>query len=299
MRGPDGADRGDGCAWNRWGFRARSPRRGPPFDVQQKNRRGAPGRANPLKGNDMFMILGSSKDTLARGVYRRLIQESRTPLFLSEEEALLAPIAIEHRDRRMTARLQVQGVTVDLCQLHGVLVRLPRKWWPSGEFTLKDQMFVYHETTATWFHLLSLLPGNVINRFGLGWWVQDSVYPSSLGLSLSAALSIPRARSRVPAVPAGRLLPEPPPDEEGCGSVYVAGRKLLAGRGGSDLVGMLEARSAALARWQRETGVFICRLDFDLQPKPALRHVEAFPLLESEPGPLADDVTDAVSEVIQ
>lgn len=246
----------------------------------------------------MFLILGNNDDALARSVCERLTEEGFKVLFLGEEEALRAPIVIEHEGKEPVAVMHVRGETIDLCRLRGVLVRLARKLWPSREFRFKDQTFVYHETAAAWFRLLSLLPGKVVNRYGFGWWVQESLYNSELSAGLSAALSIPRKPTEAPRTN-GRLLPEPPPGENGCGSVYVVGRRMLADRAGGDPSFFLASRWDALKSWQEQTGIAICRIDFDLEPAPVLRHVESFPLLENAPPSLAGEITEAVLEAIR
>src|SRR5690242_304862 len=125
----------------------------------------------------MMLICGSGED--------RLIQEilglggAGSEIIHVEEPELFGSCAFALRRSAQVTQgfLQVAGRRVELKDLEGVVLRLPRNWYPTEEFDLQDQMFVYHETIASWFALLESLQCPVINRFGLGWWLHDLGYP--------------------------------------------------------------------------------------------------------------------------
>jgi hypothetical protein len=184
-------------------------------------------------------------------------------------------------------------------ELEGVLYRPGRWWWPGEGFDIQDQMFVYHETMASWFAILSALPCRVVNRFGLSWWLQDLNYPRQLAVGLAEALDLP-ARISAPAgeCAVGRIVPSGPPPS-GSEWMYFAGRRVIPGAQCTEaLVEHAEARGYAVDAWQEETGLSVVRADFTGGEHPALRYVEGFPLLEGEPPEVIAELGDAVIELL-
>ena len=65
------------------------------------------------------------------------------------------------------------------------------------------------------------------------------------------------------------------------------------------VAGLDERIAGKAARWQRETGVHLCRLDLEAEgSRFFLKHVEIFPLLDEEPPALVDRITDATVEML-
>lgn len=249
----------------------------------------------------MILLIGSHSDLLLREAHRlcRESRETAMEVIQCEENSLFesCPFALEMGGRGF---LRIDGRQIDLADVTGVLLRLPRVWWPSSEFDLADQMFVYHETLASWFALLSSLECLVVNRFGLGWWLQDLTYPLDLRASLSRALGMPStALGADEPASDGRLWPTARVDSECSSSVYIAGCAVIPAPGCSDeIVRRLRNRGEAISAWQAGTGISLCRVDFERQEVPRLRQVEAYPLLEGETASLVTRIAAATLENI-
>jgi hypothetical protein len=273
----------------------------------------------------MILILGSTQDILVNAVSRSL-QAQVVPLHYLDEEALFTRVALslKRTDQDVNGFIEVAGNLVALEDISGILVRLPRQWWPSSDFDLQDQMFTYHETVATWFNLLSSLTCPVVNRFGLGWWLQDATYPQILGKHLSSILHLNQSVCSAFATRLGRFLPTPAPTSAEIASFYMVGKYVVGRsnrgndgdiddsgnheRGGSGQNGghaiirsirsLLMEKAQDLARWRDETGVRLCRLDFDCTAGLTLVHVEAFPLLDGEPEDITTQLASATAELL-
>ena len=244
----------------------------------------------------MVLAIGSSSDALLREIQ----QQSGAEVILCEEAVLYesVPFALEKRGPESSGHLQIHGRRIAFGDLTGVILRPPRMWWPGDEYDLRDQMFVYHETAASWYAVFSSLQCPVVNRFGLGWWLQDPGYALGLKARLSLALGLPSVDTDDdPSVRNGRIWPTARSSAASAASVYVAGSR-VAGASSSD-GGAAEAirrRPDALREWQDETGISLCRVDFDCEGDVAVRHVETFPLLEGEPAELAARIASATLE---
>ena len=139
----------------------------------------------------MLLICGNSDDRLIEKLLRLGEDAGWVPRHL-DENALLGgtSFAFERNGRHASGFFEIAGQSVGLDDVQGAILRLPRAWWPSAEFDLQDQMFVYHETMASWFALFDALECPVVNRCGLGWWLQDLGYPLELRASLADAIGV-------------------------------------------------------------------------------------------------------------
>lgn len=237
----------------------------------------------------MILILAEPDDPLAGRVQKQMEKLGRPVRRLSEQELMEeTPMALERDGCRFGGFLRIAGGDVPVNDLSGVLVRIPRRWWPSPSFDPPDQMFVYHETTATLFCLLAGLSCPVVNRFDLGWWLNDPVYPGQLREELGDRLGLRlEGESGVNAVSVyavdGQLIPT---SEE---AAPVAER--LASGGGA----------GALATWQHSSGLRICRLDLLEAPgggAPVLERLDPCPSLLGEAPAVAGRIAAATLEML-
>ena len=239
-------------------------------------------------------MLGSLEDRLTAEVNRRLIASGQSVWCVSETDLFASTrFSLEIESTARSGLLQGTARTVSLDEITGVMFRFPRTWWPSLDFDLQDQLFVYHETASSWFCLLSGLACPQINRFGLGWWVHDLSYPDQLRLGMAERLGM----ATIPAAPVPphlvRVFPTPATEAEHARHVYVVGDRVLPRTSADHEVAMhLIRRSAALAQWERDTGIVLCRLDFRQQEALELAYVEPMPMLDGE----APDIVDEISE---
>ncbi len=247
----------------------------------------------------MILILGHRDDSLVKEVCNRLAGSGRTMLCLDEQELCSkTSFAFEQNGTRSDGYLRVNGTRIGLGEVSSVLLRLPRMWWPSEELDMQDQMFVYHETSAAWFALLTSLGCPMINRFDLAWWLNDITYPDALVHDLGRRLKVHTKTDPPADLLPPRILPKmPQPD---CTSVYVAGKAVIPRESTDRRTGdWLGEHSPALANWQRENGIGLCRLDFDREDAELhLQHVEIFPVLNEEPTALVQQLGDATVEML-
>jgi hypothetical protein len=247
----------------------------------------------------MILLLGHCDDALIREVSLRLCGGG-VPMVCLGEPQLFASTPFTFRQSRngSTGTLRVGEITIRTKEISGVLMRLPRLWWPSEEFDLQDQMFVYHECSAAWFALLASLGCPMINRFDLAWWLNDATYPDALAHELGRQLAIPTHIDPPPEPLPARILPAPPP--AGSSSVYVVGHALIP-REPDDVPASswIAQYSPGLAHWQRESGTELCRLDLGKQGDDFfLQHVELFPLFDQEPAAVVHRITNATVEML-
>jgi hypothetical protein len=247
----------------------------------------------------MILVLGHHDDSLVKEVRNRLTGDGRAMLCLDEQEVCSKTSFAFHQNcTRTDGYLRLNGTRVGLGEVSSVLLRLPRMWWPNEELDMQDQMFVYHETGAAWFALLTSLGCPLINRFDLAWWLNDITYPDALIHDLGRRLKV-HPRIDPPAdLPPPRILPKTPnPDGT---SVYIVGHAVIP-RESTDrwTADWLSERLPAMVHWQRENGVGLCRLDFDREGEDLhLRHVEIFPLLNEEPEDLVQQIAGATVEML-
>jgi hypothetical protein len=248
----------------------------------------------------MILFLSHPNDCLAVEVQRRA-RAAALPVRSIDESTLFTavPFALRRSGRAQEGFVQLESGETPLSHLSGVFVRLPRVWWPSSEFDLQDQTFVYHETTAAWYCLLTTLACPVINRFSLGWWLHDMTYPEMLRNQLARRIGLETVAAAPGASPPGRLYPLPASRSADAITVYAVGERLIPGSSRSSAVMPELARNAdALRQWQREMGISLCRLDFESRDTLRVKHVEVFPLLEGEAAELVDQITAATLELL-
>ena len=232
----------------------------------------------------MHLLLGSSQDPLLQAVQRQLAVRGRSARHVPEDALLgRTPLALRRGGRDDESYLDLDGARLPLADIRGVLLRLPLGWWPDPELGLQDQTFIYHETIATWFCLLSGLPCPVINRFGLGWWLSDVHYAWELRLRLATLLQGDAAAPRAPH----------PSPSRAARSVYLAGHRLLDA-GGADLLTDDSALHPAIQRWQQETGIILCRLDLGDDGALAVDAVDPAPEFSEQDAPLVAALAQAL-----
>jgi hypothetical protein len=249
----------------------------------------------------MLLALGHPEDLLIREVRLRLTQAG-VPVLTIDETQLFSEtsFAFHQSGAASTGSLHLGNAVLPFAEISGVLLRLPRLWWPSADYDLQDQMFVYHECSAAWFALLHSLACPIVNRFHLDWWLNDITYPDSLTHDLARSLNL-HTHTEPPAetLPA-RIIPRPPgPD---CSSVYLAGSAVIPRPedDAREISQLLTSSQPALARWQRDSGAQLARLDFVRNSgQLCLRHVEIFPLLDQEPASVVQSLAGATLEMLQ
>jgi hypothetical protein len=248
----------------------------------------------------MFLIVGSPSDIVVREVYRRLCLKQERVRTVSEA-VLYTSVSMSFRRKAKHTRgfLHIDGDQIPLDRVSGVLARPTRTWWPSPEFGLQDQLFVFHETTAAWFCLLSDLACPVVNRFGLGWWLHSPTYPEWLRRRLAAVAKLDAESAQPMTSFSGRLIPVPPGDPADSTSIYAVGGQLIpVGPQGGMALDILGPNRETLTRWQDQSGIPFCRLDLMLNDKLLLKHVEVFPLLDDEDADLVNRVGAAMMELL-
>jgi hypothetical protein len=253
-----------------------------------------------MKSRHIVIFFASTTDDLARSVRTELMKRGRCVRFLDENDLFSAtPFVFQRTGKKISGYLSFGREEVPIGKISSAFVRLPREWWPGGSLDIQDQMFVYHETTAAWFNFLTYLPCPIINRFSLGWWLQDLNYPLLLGTHFSEELNIPIVPLE-PSISYGvRLLPTKRDVTSNVASIYLVGKTLVAGANNAKaILPLLRRQSRALARWQRTHDVLFCRLDFELKPQLLLKYVETFPLFQEEPKTLVKKVVSALADML-
>jgi hypothetical protein len=238
----------------------------------------------------MVLICGSVDDPLVRELLSLCHGWKLEAQLLDEGELFgSCQLALERQGALVQGFLQARKWRVDLKNLECAVLRLPRVWWPSQEFDLQDQMFVYHETLASWFALWDALECPLVNHFGLGWSVQDLSYPLELRLSLARHLAVKTSEMDRHHLEARRLgLPR-------VESIYRAGGVTFAGPGcSSNLMLLLAKCEVMLSEWERDTGVTLSRIDFERLDTLRLKWVEVFPTFRNEPRELVRGITSAI-----
>jgi hypothetical protein len=247
----------------------------------------------------MILVLGHPDDSLIEEVRARLTNRGRAVVCLREDELFSStPFAFEQSGTRSGGYLRVNGTDIPLREFSSVLVRMPRVWWPSTDLDLQDQMFVYHESSAAWFALLASLNCRMVNRFDLAWWLNDITYPEALVNDLARRLEVHTRTDPPPDLLPPRIIPKMP--DSSSSSVYVAGPTVIPREAADRAVAeRVERCLPALAHWQRESGVQLCRLDFNREDDEFyLRHVEVFPFLQEEPTGLVKQIAGATVEML-
>jgi hypothetical protein len=249
----------------------------------------------------MILVCGSANDRLVREL-SGLAREHVLDVELLEERELFegCPFIFETSGDGASGYFVVHGRKVDLETVDAVVLRLQRTWWPSASFDLQDQMFVYHETVASWFALLDGLHCPIMNRFGLGWWLHDAGYPLQLRRSLANVLGIPLSPASEERGHNSCIVPTARDTADGVESIYrAAGRFFAAPSCRPGLVTDLERRGEAFSAWEGDTGVSISRVDVEVGDGLRVKVVEPFPLFDGEPdGLVRAIVADVVGSLV-
>ena len=265
----------------------------------------------------MLLALGHPDDILIQHVYRRAVTDGIPIHCIDEPDLFSHPFAFEQNGTSSTGYMLLEGIVdgiertdeagsrnataLRLDRISGVLLRLPRIWWPSTDLDLQDQMFVYHESSAAWFALLEGLSCPVVNRFDLAWWLNDITYPATLVHNLGRRLNLHTTAEPPLSTLQPRIVPRPP--EPSCLSVYLAGSTLIP-RSPKDhaISNWLTQNLSTLTTWQHENGAQLSRLDFNPEANDpttySLHHVELFPWLEDESPALIDQIAAATVEML-
>jgi hypothetical protein len=248
----------------------------------------------------MLLVVGDPSDPLIGAVQGHLDAQVGTARVLGETTLFEAvPFALELCGPNRRGFLAIDGAEIPLTDLSAVVIRPSHGWWPSEDFVLKDQLFVYNETIAAWFSLLNGLACPVVNRFGLGWWLQDPNYPSRLRADLAARLGCHEVTINPMPAFVGRLLPVPPADGVDSCSVYLAGSRLVPRSADAEpSATRLAQQVRAVSAWQLDHGIGLCRLDFDRADPAALTHVEVLPQLAEEQRALIAEVGQGIAEML-
>jgi hypothetical protein len=226
----------------------------------------------------MYLVVGGVEDVLAREVF----QQAGSAKLCSEADLLESCI---------TGNLDVDGKRVPVERLSGAIVRPHHQRWQSAHTTLQSEDAEYHDRIASLYSFFTNLACPVVNRFGLSWWVEDISYPWQLRMELEAVLGLTDGRPKEKASYFGRLWPSARRVRPRTQSVYVSGGLIRAATDDAkDFEELVESRSAALRTWQQQSGVHLCRLDFDGNSPVQLWHVEPFPMFDGEPESLVRDV---------
>ncbi|HET7219612.1 MAG TPA: hypothetical protein VFJ02_16260 [Vicinamibacterales bacterium] len=231
------------------------------------------------------LICGHREDPLVEALLDRSDELRLDTVFVTEEQLFTScPFALVRHGRIVRGYIAGDGRIIDLQRLAGAIVRMPRAWRPSDEFDLKDQMFVYHETMASWFAVLDRLEGLVVNRFPLGWWLHDRAFAVDLARNLARDLDVVFGDR-----PSGGAI----------STVYRAGGETIAADGCDDRAPrLLAARADAVARWEKASGIALCQLDFAFDPLPRLLSVDVTPQFDGSARHLATILANCTLEAI-
>jgi hypothetical protein len=248
----------------------------------------------------MLLILGCTEDRLSAEVHRRVEKRGLSTARLGEAELLDSTpfsLTIDRADRG--GFVQCNDRVIPLHDITGVLFRHPRVWWPSPEFDLQDQFFVYHETSSSWFSLLSGLACPQVNQFGLAWWVHDLSYAGQLREGLADCLGLATAEASVQSPPPRRTFPTPVSPSENSRHVYLIGEAVVP-RTARDhgIAALVASKTSALARWQQDTGISFCRIDMREEEETELMAVEPMPMLDDESFDIVSEVGERVARLL-
>lgn len=215
-------------------------------------------------GNRTIAVVANRHDRLARAVAGMLRAERCAVAWIDEDTLPSAPFALRALGATIHCRVHASGTPLSLAEAHALFLR-PVLPWPA-DVDFRHRAFVEHETLATWFAAFGALPGRVLNRWPLEFWLGDPNWCDSLLSGLGNALDLPTGTS------SGR--------GDAWESVLV-GPTLLSRRGGpaDALTRRLRERSAQVRQWQERTGVSLCTIQAsgEAPGTPTLRGIDPFP----------------------
>ncbi len=232
--------------------------------------------SQPRASDGLVLLLAERDDPLARAIVEQVRARGWRHEIVDEEAMFRMPFAWHGGRGRPTGWLSLaDDRRVPLDTIRSVMVRLRRRWWPSTELHLQDQVFVYHESTAAWSNLLTHLPCAVINRFPLGWWLQDQAFHQRMQRTFGDLLRLDRDNT-----PWGRR-------------IYVVGDQVIAHGSRGSTIDLLNRSPSALSAWQAETGIRFLSVRLAEDPASTPRfEIDLCPAMAGEPA----DVVRAVAE---
>jgi hypothetical protein len=216
------------------------------------------------------LLIGERDDPLLCGVAACLAKMKRPATRLSG--ACLSPstrFAVTTDGGRLRGFVRVKRRIIDLSEISGVLLTSRGSWRPRPEVSVGDQAFVFHETMAVWWGILSGLPARVLGPQHVSGWFHDPNYFRVLATDLARALHLrdATAESAAPgtAVPAG--------SREAV--VFVVGDKLIpVTPSAARFLSRMTPRRRALRRWQSKQRVYLARLEFGGDGPGELRRLD-------------------------
>ena len=247
----------------------------------------------------MILLLGDFDDVLVSTVSRLLVSRGQAVKSVSDAELFSrVPFAFEQCGEKFGGSILLDGREIKLEDLSAVLIRLSRKWSPPPDFDLQDQVFIYHESGASWFALLTGLHCAMVNRPALATWVLDLTYPERLTRSLAQKLAVAPSDQFASGTSFACTYAPAPPEHSSSTSFYAVSGKAIARSPASEALAV-RINGEALREWQQEKGISLCRLDFECeQDILRLARVETHPLLDHEPAAVVERVATAVTEVL-
>jgi hypothetical protein len=233
----------------------------------------------------MYLVVGNEADVLAREVCQR----AGSATLCSENELL---------ECCLNGSVNVAGERITRKCLRGAIVRPLRQRWHSSHSTLEGEDGEYHDRIAALYSFFTNLPCPVVNRFGLSWWVDDISYPWQLRIELESVLELVDGPPPEKTSCFGRLWPSARRVKSRSQSVYVSGELVRAAtEEAQKFEDHVLKNATALQAWQKRSGVYLCRLDFNESEPIQLRHVEPFPMFEGECESLVGEIAAAALDV--
>jgi hypothetical protein len=224
---------------------------------------------------------------------------------MSERDLFTAPFALRMKKDCKDGYIVINEKKIGFSKIDGILLRLPRFWWPSQDFDLKDQIFIYHETIAAWYSLLWHLDCPIINKFDLGWWLNDVNYPILIKEKLARYLHINTVQSEFNSyVQSDRIYPSFPGNLPNVKSAYIVGKKIIHRTESGRLLldSYLRENFDNLSSRLKENGIIFCRLDFECDENKEdglkIRYVETFPLVNNEDRYILQKINNALGDLI-
>jgi hypothetical protein len=208
----------------------------------------------------MLLLLGEPDDALLTALAEEASRRGADVDRLDEAALFSAGIALRLGAGAPEGHILHEERRLALSNVTGVVLRLPLSWWPDDGFSLKDRLFIRHETVAAWIAMIkSGIRAPVVNDFALNWWLSDPLYRPDLRRSLAAALQV------ADSAPPGSRRTE----------YWIAGEAVLASSGDP-----WPCTGPALAAWRAATGMGLARLDCALDGDgrlAALLDLDPFP----------------------
>jgi len=218
----------------------------------------------------MVLLIGGWDDPLLRGVSTCLAKMKRPTTRLSGPGfSASTPFAVTTDGRRLRGFVRVKHRVIDLREISGILLTSMGPWRPRPDVSVGDQAFVFHETLAVWWGILSGLPARVLGPHHVSSWFHDPNYFRALATGLARALQLRDATAESAAM--GTAAPAGSREAV----VFVVGDRLIpVGPGATRFLSRLTPRRPALRRWQSTQRVSFARLEFGGDDGGELRRLD-------------------------